>query len=105
MDQFDAFRALSEFWTRAGAGFFTPGAGQAAPGFGWPTFPGATSRIWPPRRPSSPRPGLPPPPSRRPSRNPSKAASARRTRPPGRSSPGSSTRRPGSAARPSSTPP
>ncbi|MEE7489819.1 poly(R)-hydroxyalkanoic acid synthase subunit PhaE [Methylobacterium oryzae] len=40
MDQFDAFRALSEFWTRAGAGFFTPGAGQAAPGFGWPTFPG-----------------------------------------------------------------
>ena len=40
MDQFDAFRAMSEFWTRAGAGFFTPGAGQAAPGFGWPTFPG-----------------------------------------------------------------
>jgi len=40
MDQFDAFRAMSEFWTRAGAGFFTPGAGQSAPGFGWPTFPG-----------------------------------------------------------------
>lgn len=40
MDQFDAFRAMSEFWTRAGAGFLTPGAGQAAPGFGWPTFPG-----------------------------------------------------------------
>jgi polyhydroxyalkanoate synthase subunit PhaE len=40
MDQFDAFRAMSEFWTRAGAGFFTPGAGRAAPGFGWPTFPG-----------------------------------------------------------------
>jgi polyhydroxyalkanoate synthase subunit PhaE len=39
MDQFDAFRAMSEFWTRAGAGFFTPDAGQAAPGFGWPTFP------------------------------------------------------------------
>lgn len=40
MDQFDAFRAMGEFWTRAGAGFFTPGAGQAAPGFGWPSFPG-----------------------------------------------------------------
>ena len=41
MDQFDAFRAMSEFWTRAGAGFFTQGAGQAAPGFSWPTFPTA----------------------------------------------------------------
>jgi class III poly(R)-hydroxyalkanoic acid synthase PhaE subunit len=41
MDQFDAFRAMSEFWTRAGAGFFTPGAGQPAAGFGWPTFPAA----------------------------------------------------------------
>lgn len=40
MDQFDAFRAMSEFWTRAGAGFLTPGAKQSAPGFGWPTFPG-----------------------------------------------------------------
>ncbi|PJI54899.1 poly-beta-hydroxybutyrate polymerase subunit, partial [Methylobacterium radiotolerans] len=39
MDQFDAFRAMSEFWTRAGTGFFTQGAGQTAPGFGWPTFP------------------------------------------------------------------
>ncbi|MGU3475763.1 poly(R)-hydroxyalkanoic acid synthase subunit PhaE [Methylobacterium sp. D48H] len=40
MDQFDAFRAMSEFWTRAGAGFFTPGAGQSATRFGWPAFPG-----------------------------------------------------------------
>jgi hypothetical protein len=31
MDQFDAFRAMSEFWTRAGTGFFTQGAGQTAP--------------------------------------------------------------------------
>ena len=41
MDQFDAFRAMGELWTRAGAGFFTPGTGQAAPGFGWPGFPPA----------------------------------------------------------------
>ena len=39
MDQFDAFRAMGELWTRAGAGFFTPGSGQATPGFGWPGFP------------------------------------------------------------------
>jgi len=36
MDQFDAFKAMGEFWTRAGAGFFAPGA---APGFSWPTPP------------------------------------------------------------------
>ena len=41
MDQFDAFRAMGEFWTRAGAGFLTPGAGPSAPTFGWPTFPAA----------------------------------------------------------------
>jgi hypothetical protein len=40
MDQFDAFRAMSEFWTRAGAGFLTPGGGQPSAGFAWPTFPG-----------------------------------------------------------------
>ncbi|MDE4912863.1 poly(R)-hydroxyalkanoic acid synthase subunit PhaE [Methylobacterium sp. 092160098-2] len=39
MDQFDAFRAMGEFWTRAGTGFFTQGLGPSAPGFGWPTFP------------------------------------------------------------------
>ncbi len=39
MDQFDAFRAMGEFWTRAGAGFLSGGAGQAAPGSGWPVFP------------------------------------------------------------------
>ncbi|MCJ2066633.1 poly-beta-hydroxybutyrate polymerase subunit [Methylobacterium sp. J-088] len=39
MDQFDAFRAMGEFWTRAGMGFFTPGAGQSAPGFGAPSLP------------------------------------------------------------------
>ncbi|WP_267427240.1 poly(R)-hydroxyalkanoic acid synthase subunit PhaE [Methylobacterium sp. GC_Met_2] len=38
MDQFDAFRAMGEFWTRAGMGIFTPGAGQSAPGFGSPIF-------------------------------------------------------------------
>ncbi|MCJ2058355.1 poly-beta-hydroxybutyrate polymerase subunit [Methylobacterium sp. J-048] len=36
MDQFDAFKAMGEFWTRAGAGFFAPGA---APGFSWPNPP------------------------------------------------------------------
>jgi class III poly(R)-hydroxyalkanoic acid synthase PhaE subunit len=38
MDQFDAFRAMSEFWARAGTGFLSAGAGQAAPGFAWPNF-------------------------------------------------------------------
>ncbi|SFL96434.1 poly(R)-hydroxyalkanoic acid synthase subunit PhaE [Methylobacterium pseudosasicola] len=36
MDQFDAFKAMGEFWARAGAGFFTPGA---TPGFTWPNAP------------------------------------------------------------------
>ena len=36
MDQFDAFKAMGEFWTRAGAGFLSPGA---TPGFTWPTPP------------------------------------------------------------------
>jgi class III poly(R)-hydroxyalkanoic acid synthase PhaE subunit len=35
MDQFDAFRAMGEFWARTSAGMFAPGAGTAAPGFGW----------------------------------------------------------------------
>ncbi|MGH1575300.1 poly(R)-hydroxyalkanoic acid synthase subunit PhaE [Methylobacterium sp. P31] len=39
MDQSDAFRAMNEFWTRAGTGFLTAGAGQAASGFRWPNFP------------------------------------------------------------------
>ncbi|MCJ2138008.1 poly-beta-hydroxybutyrate polymerase subunit [Methylobacterium sp. J-026] len=39
MDQFDAFRAMGEFWTRTGLGFLSGSAGQAAPGSGWPVLP------------------------------------------------------------------
>ncbi|MCJ2072398.1 poly-beta-hydroxybutyrate polymerase subunit [Methylobacterium sp. J-030] len=41
MDQFDAFRAMGEFWTRAAAGFLAPGFGKTAPPFGWSDFPSA----------------------------------------------------------------
>ena len=37
MDQFDAFKAMGEFWTRAGSAFLTPHAAGAATPFPWPT--------------------------------------------------------------------
>lgn len=37
MDQFDAFKAMGEFWTRAGSAFLTPGATGAATPLSWPT--------------------------------------------------------------------
>ena len=37
MDQFDAFKAMGEFWTRAGSAFLNPKAGSAASPFSWPT--------------------------------------------------------------------
>lgn len=36
MDQFDAFRAMGEFWTRAGSAFLAPGATGAATPPSWP---------------------------------------------------------------------
>lgn len=39
MDQFDAFRAMGEFWTRAASGFLAPGFGRTTPALGWSDFP------------------------------------------------------------------
>lgn len=41
MDQFDAFRAMGEFWTRAAAGFLAPGFGRTTPAFDGSGFPSA----------------------------------------------------------------
>ncbi|SDO30425.1 Poly(R)-hydroxyalkanoic acid synthase subunit (PHA_synth_III_E) [Methylobacterium phyllostachyos] len=41
MDQFDAFRAMGEFWTRAAAGFLAPGFGRTTPALSWSEFPSA----------------------------------------------------------------
>ncbi|MCJ2087699.1 poly-beta-hydroxybutyrate polymerase subunit [Methylobacterium sp. E-005] len=41
MDQFDAFRAMGEFWTRAAAGFLAPGFGRTTPAFGASDYPSA----------------------------------------------------------------
>lgn len=38
MDQFDAFKAMGEFWTRAGTTFFGSGAPAGSPGAGLPNF-------------------------------------------------------------------